>query len=124
MHINETQNNVSYVSAEMKYRFVNNASVYCPLINYKINRIMQKQSRNYVPEGTFRNMFSIGDTNGTFWMNHFNTPFYRWYIYIQAFNGKEWGGDDVQWTIDATLNVENPWTLNMAPFFRTDVENY
>ena len=47
-----------------------------------------------MPEGTFKNMFGIG-SNGTWWVSHFDIPFYRWYIYIQAFNGKHWGGDDV-----------------------------
>lgn len=95
--MNETKGNVSYYSAPFKYRFVNNASAYCPLIQYKISKIMQKESRNYVPEGTFRNMFGIGSTNATFWVSHFDVPFFRWYIYLQAYNGKKWGGDDVQW---------------------------
>ena len=82
LYMNETQKNISYYSAEMKYRFVNNASAYCPLINYRISRIMQKQSMNWVPKGTFQNMFGIGDTNGTFWVSHFDNPFYRWYIYL------------------------------------------
>lgn len=40
--MNETKTNVSYYAANLKYRITNNASAYCPLIDYKMSKIMQK----------------------------------------------------------------------------------
>jgi hypothetical protein len=63
-------------------------------------------------------MFGIGDTNGTFWIQTYDYVAYRWEIYLKAYNTKIWGGDDVQWMIDATINSDYNYVPNMAPFFK------
>ena len=108
--------NVSNFSIDLSSRFENNYKLECPLTNYKISKVIDGYSS--IDETVqFGNLFSIA-SNGTFQIDEYFTPYYRYKICISAYNGFKWSDcQTTGWLIEMSFINGIPNLPEVAPFF-------
>ncbi len=103
--------------ADLRKRFINNYNASCPLILYRISKVVANGT--VLKSGQYNSIFQVSN-NGIFnVLGMLNQNISNWLIYIETFNTKIWGGDKQNNLIDLTLTafVNNiNYTLNKTSF--------
>lgn len=88
LNLNVTIGQRDFVEADLNFLINNNASMYCPRSQYRITKVVEKNSSREIPLAQYKDVISI-TSEGIFTFRQNKIPF-EYLVYFETFNTYKW----------------------------------